>query len=275
MIIIRYPAVAGLFYPEDPDELKKSIEKFFKKIPESPSLGKIYSLIVPHAGYIYSGQTAAYAYKLLKDNPVETIIIISPSHREYFQGISIYNGDFYRTPLGDVPINKELRNIIIKNNKRIIVSERGHREEHAIEVQLPFLQTVLSKFLIVPIIIGDQRPEYCNDLINILSTSLRNENVILIASTDLSHYHPADAADQLDQIIIKDIGEFNHTKLMADIQNEKAEACGGGPAVVVLATSKILGADSVKVLHHCNSGDITGDRSAVVGYLSAVTYRKN
>lgn len=272
-LAVREPAVANMFYPANPEKLREIITYFLNNAPLYDI--KPEAVISPHAGYIYSGQTAAYGFKLLKDKTVESIIIISPSHREYFAGISIYNGDFYRTPLGDVPINKKLRNKITKNDNKIIISERGHREEHAIEVQLPFLQVVLPKFSIVPIVIGDQRPEICNHLIENLSESLKNENIVLIASTDLSHYHPADTADKLDQIIINDIKEFNHTKLMADIQNEKAEACGGGPAVVTLATSKNLGADSVKILHHCNSGDITGDRSAVVGYLSAVTYRKN
>jgi hypothetical protein len=97
----------------------------------------------------------------------------------------------------------------------------------------------------------------------------------MIASTDLSHYHTAEEADKLDKIIIADLAEFNHTKLMSDIQNEKAEACGGGPTVITLAASEKLGATNVKILHHCNSGDVTGDRSAVVGYVSAVAYSKN
>ena len=275
MKAIRKPAVAGKFYPAEPDLLRREINKLLSMVTDSPLPGKICSLIVPHAGYIYSGLTAAHGYKLLEKNPVPTVVLISPSHREYFAGISICPGDAFRTPLGDIPIASELSDLIAENDKIIARSDRGHGSEHAIEVQLPFLQVVLDKFSIVPVVVGDQRPAICYHLVEKLSSVLKDKNVVMIASTDLSHYHAADAAETLDQIIIKDIAEFNHEKLMSDIQNERAEACGGGPAVVVLAASEKLGANNIKILHHCNSGDVTGDRSAVVGYLSAVTYSKN
>jgi AmmeMemoRadiSam system protein B len=275
MNIIRKPAVAGTFYTDDPDELREEIEEFFARISDPGIKGKIQSLIVPHAGYLYSGYTAAHAYKLLKKNPVSTIILISPSHREYFAGISIYNGDAFRTPLGDIPLDNELCDLIAEKDRVIIRSERGHRAEHAIEVQLPFLQVVLKEFSIVPITIGDQRPEFCDYLSDKLSNILSGRSVIIVASTDLSHYHNSSEAEKLDSIIISDIEKFDYNKLMSDIQNEKAEACGGGPAVITLSTSLKLGATHVKILHRCNSGDITGDQSAVVGYVSAAIYTKN
>lgn len=275
MNTIRKPAVAGMFYTSDPDDLMEEIEKFFSEVPDIDIPGRIRSLIVPHAGYTYSGLTAAHAFKLLKNNPSPTIVIISPSHREYFAGISIYNGDAFRTPLGDVQVDNDLCNRLAEKDRIIIRSERGHRGEHAIEVQIPFLQTVIDRFKIVPITIGDQRPEFCRHLSEKLASVLKGSDAVIIASTDLSHYHPAEEADKLDAIIISDLAELNHNKLMTDIQNQTAEACGGGPAVVALSASKKLGATEVKILHHCNSGDVTGDRSAVVGYVSAVVYSKN
>lgn len=275
MKIVRKPAVAGMFYTSDPHELREEIDKFLSMVPDTPLSGRIWSLIVPHAGYLYSGLTAAHAYKLLKKNPVSTVVLISPSHREYFAGISIYQGDAFRTPLGDIPIDQKLSDRLAEKDSVIIRSDRGHRAEHAIEVQLPFLQVVLGQFAIVPITVGDQRPEFCHHLSEKLASALRDTDVVMIASTDLSHYHTAEEADKLDKIIIADLAEFNHARLMSDIQSQRAEACGGGPAVIALAASEKLGATDVKILHQCNSGDVTGDRSAVVGYVSAVVYSKN
>lgn len=271
---IRKPAVAGMFYTADPAELREDIEKLLATAPDSTISGEIKSLIVPHAGYIYSGLTAAYAYKLLGKNPVSAVIVISPSHREYFAGISVYNGDAFRTPLGDVPVDHELCDQLAEKDIIIIRSERGHRAEHAIEVQIPFLQTVLGEFSLVPITVGDQRPEFCRHLSEKLARVLKDKNAIIVASTDLSHYHTAQEADKLDDIVIADIAKFDHAGLLADIQSERAEACGGGPAVIALAASEKLGATDVKILHRCNSGDISGDLSAVVGYVSAVVYVK-
>jgi MEMO1 family protein len=239
-----------------------------------PVKGSVIALVVPHAGYVYSGLTAAHAYKLLEQRSYETVIVLSPSHREYFRGVSIYDGDAYRTPLGDIPIDITLRDELVRGEKFIIASDDGHSSEHAVEVQLPFLQKVLSNFKLLPVVVGDQQRDVCFHLSDKLAKVLTGKNVLLVASSDLSHYHPADEANRLDKIIIDDVAAFNYEKLMKDVETEKAEACGGGPAVVALATAKQLGANRVKVLHHCNSGDVSGEHEAVVGYLSAVAYRE-
>ena len=266
---VRLPAVAGMFYPEDPQVLGNKIDELLKDAKPPHFNGNIVAIIVPHAGYIYSGPTAASAYKLLSERHFDTAVIVSPSHREYFDGISIFDGTGYRTPLGDVLIDDEMRKSLVKENGVLQASSVGHGAEHAVEVQIPFLQKISHDFNIVPIVMGDQRREYCELLGRKLAIALRGKNALLIASSDLSHYHLYETASQLDKIIIDEVAQYDDEKLMDDLETEQVEACGGGPMVAVLRAARTLGADTVKILHHCNSGDITGDRSGVVGYLSA------
>lgn len=266
---IRLPAVAGTFYPADPSTLSDDINRMLDDVEKTLLHGNIVSLIVPHAGYLYSGLTAAHAYKLIEGINFKTIVIISPSHREYFRGVSIFEGSSYKTPLGDIKIDNILRELLVKNDKIIESSLRGHGGEHAIEVQLPFLQIVQKDFLLLPIVIGDQRADNCYHLGNRLGEVLQNKNALIIASTDLSHFHSSQSARELDQVAIDKVSKFDYEGLMNDLEFEKAEACGGGPVVTAMMAAKSLGADYVKILHQCNSGDITGEHDSVVGYFSA------
>ncbi|MBI1806317.1 MAG: AmmeMemoRadiSam system protein B [Ignavibacteria bacterium] len=275
MISVRQPSVAGMFYPADPDALSRDIDRMLTDAPAKETGGSIVGLIVPHAGYPYSGHVAASAYKLLRKTSFATAVIVSPSHREFFDGISIYDGSAYRTPLGEVALDVTLREELVSDDDVISISILGHGAEHAIEVQLPFLQKVLGEMKILPIVIGNQRRDYCYHLARKLAEHLKGKNVLLIASTDLSHYHPYETAEMFDAIVMRNVAAFDDDGLMTNLEARRAEACGGGPTVTVLAASKLLGANVVKILSHCNSGDITGDRHAVVGYLSAVLLHTN
>jgi hypothetical protein len=206
----------------------------------------------------------------LKDRAYDAVVIVSPSHREYFDGISVYPGDGYSTPLGTVQINEELRTGLLNEFPPVVADVAGHRDEHAVEVQLPFLQEVLTHFSILPIVIGDQRREYCFGLGNALAGLLKGKNALLVASTDLSHYYPGEIASKLDEIMVEDVRSFNPESLMDHLESGRTEACGGGPTVAVMEALRHLGAKSMTILHHCNSGDVTGDYDQVVGYLSAV-----
>ncbi len=210
---------------------------------------------------------------MLVGNTFRTVVIISPSHREYFDGISVYSGDAYRTPLGDVEVDKELRQAVLQGQGSIVVSQFGHREEHAVEVQIPFLQEVLLSFKILPMVMGDQRREYCHLLGERLGEVLKAGDNLLVASTDLSHYYHYDVCRKLDSVFIDSVVNFDVEKLMRDLESERTEACGGGPAVAAMIAAKNLGATKSEVLHHCNSGDVTGNKSQVVGYLSAVLWQ--
>ncbi len=272
---IRSPVVAGMFYPEEPQKLNSTIELLLSDVSKKNLNGSLVALIAPHAGYQYSGMTAANGYVLLKNRRFDCVVIVSPSHREYFNGISVYQGSAYRTPLGDMPVDDALREQLADGETTIEISERGHHQEHAVEVQLPFIQKVLGETRILPIVMGDQCREYCFHLGTKLSKILKGTNTLLVASTDLSHYHPYAIAKALDKIIISDIERFDFNKVMDDLEAERTEACGGGPTVAVLIAASRLGANRVKILHHCNSGDVTGDHGRVVGYMSAAVLRTN
>jgi AmmeMemoRadiSam system protein B len=263
-------AVCGLFYPADRAELVRDVKHLLAAAENTHVTGNILGVIVPHAGYMYSGLTAAYAFNLLRDADFRTVVVISPSHYEYFDGISVFEGDEYQTPLGAVAVNRSLREKLLRENAFVELSSRGHGQEHAVEVELPFLQCVKPEFTFLPIVMGDQKAEYCFTLGDALGTMLRGENALILASSDLSHYYPSDIARKIDAVVMDDVQRFDENQLMTDLETGRAEACGGGPMVAALRALRHLGAHHIEVLHQCNSGDITGDHSRVVGYLSAV-----
>ena len=269
-LTIRHCAVCGMFYPSHPETIKKEVTAMLQQLQRVQAPGTVRGMISPHAGYMYSGFTAAHGFACLQGPRYATVIIVSPSHREYFDGISVYAGEGYSTPLGVVMINKELRENLLKQSSHITISELGHGDEHAIEVQLPFLQLVLPEFTFLPIVLGDQKREYCFELGDALASVLQGEDYLLIASTDLSHYHSSERANQLDNVFIEAVRKFDYEELMSDLETGKTEACGGGPTVSVMFALSRLGVKNMNVLHHCNSGDVTGENSRVVGYLSAI-----
>ncbi len=268
---IRESTAAGSFYPGDPGKLKHQINGFLDKA-ELYDIENIKAIVCPHAGYIYSGQVAAYSYKQINGKKFDSIFIIAPSHSEYFNFISIFGGDAYRTPLGPVGIDKERSNLLVDSSSSIKFSKQGHMDEHSLEVQLPFLQVLFEDINIVPIIIGQQSSQNINELGKSIGNLFKNQNILIIASTDLSHYHPYNIAVSLDKEAGKLIGSFDSENLMSKFISRNAEMCGGGPVISAMIASKILGADKSKILNYRNSGDITGDRSAVVGYISAAFY---
>lgn len=269
---LREPAVAGYFYPKDGKSLRNTIENFFSEVKYKQELGHIYGIIAPHAGYTYSGLTAAYAYKLTHGKNYDTVVLLSPSHREYFHGISIYSGDAYKTPFGAVEVNSELAEKLANDSKFISRGEEGHRAEHALEVHIPFLQVTLGKFSIVPIVMGDQNIMMIDELAEKLS-EIVNEKTLIVASSDLSHFYSADIANVLDGRIEERIRNYDYNGLWDDIKSKKSEACGGGLMVCLMKGMKKVGIENSTVLHRCNSGDVSGDYSEVVGYISAVFHQ--
>lgn len=270
---IRPPVVAGMFYPEHAHELRTMVESLIENAKPKRRQGNLIGLIVPHAGYQYSGLTAAHAYALLKKEKKRTVILVGPSHREYFDGISVFSGASFKTPLGTVEIDAELRSELVNALPRVQNSLIGHKAEHALEVQLPFLQLAMDDFKILPIVIGNQKRQYCEELGAALAEVVKENDVLLIASSDLSHYYSSDVARKLDAIAIASIQKMEYTTLMSDLETERTEACGGGPIVAVMSASKKIGADFCTVLHSCNSGDVSGDADRVVGYVSAALWK--
>lgn len=253
----RKAVVAGYFYPSEPKQLKETINNFLNKATEIEISGDLKGLIVPHAGYIYSGSVAAVGYKLLKNFNKKKVILIGPSHFLPFIGASVSTADFWETPIGKVKVQK------IKTDFFIDLPQ-AHLKEHSLEVQLPFLQLVLKDFNIIPIVLGEVDPKDIADAL----IPLLDKDTVIIASSDLSHYHPYNIAKKLDELANKFIPKL-------DIKNVemKVEACGKTAILTLMNMAKKMKWVGKK-LYYCNSGDVTGDKGQVVGYGCYAFYGK-
>jgi MEMO1 family protein len=272
--VIRQPAVSDMFYPGDPGILARDVDRLLRDASPVNIPGRIRAVVSPHAGYMYSGATAAQAYAALHGGGYSVVVVVSPSHHEFFEGVSVYSGSAYETPLGRMAVHAGLRNRLVQVLPSARSTRQGHGTEHAIEVQLPFLQRALGDVRILPLVVGVQRRDICFNLARALADLLQGEEALLVASSDLSHYHPSREADEIDAVVIDDITRFDFEKLMTDLELGHAEACGGGPIVSVMAAARLLGATKIRLLTHTNSGAVSGDRHRVVGYLSAVAYHE-
>ncbi|HUU30348.1 MAG TPA: AmmeMemoRadiSam system protein B [archaeon] len=278
---IRPPAVAGSFYPGDSLELSRMVSEMLTHSKLSQPRMKPLALISPHAGYVYSGMIAAAGYKQLKDFSYSTVVIIAPSHREYFGFASVYPGSGYRTPLGVVGVDSVFAARLVEAGGDLVrKSSRGHSQgglgmgEHALEIQLPFLQLTLGDFKLVPIIMGEQPFALCKTLAEALAKVIgAREDVLIIASSDLSHFHTYREANRLDSKLASYVEHFDYLGLSSALDRREVEACGGGPILSVMMACEKLGARQVRILLTANSGDVTGDKDRVVGYLSAMFYK--
>jgi AmmeMemoRadiSam system protein B/AmmeMemoRadiSam system protein A len=265
-----------MFYPNDPEDLRSNLSDLFHDIDDVAVAGRPLALVAPHAGYPYSGRIAAHGYKLLTTRTINTAVIISPSHMEHFSHISVYDGDAYETPLGQVRVDKTMAWAIADADPLIRISDHGHtqrhysRGEHALEVQLPFLQTVVPECRIVPIVMGDQSWEYCQALGNALAPHTERPDVIIVASSDLSHFYDYEVARKLDEVFLERLTGMDPRRLYESVKGQECEACGAGPVVAALIAAGRTGAPNCRVLSKANSGDVTGERDRVVGYASAV-----
>lgn len=281
-IKVREPMVAGGFYPADPAELKSVIDQFLENSRVHSISGQVWAIIAPHAGYIYSGHVAAEGYALVKGKDIKRVIVISPTHIQAFRGVAIYDGDAYETPLGIIPVDKEFSDQLSKKNDLLILSSKGHetkrmgRGEHALEVQLPFLQRSLGDFKLVPIIMGDQEYETCRVLGLALADLIRDDKTLIVASSDLSHFHSYDEARRLDSKVTSSVQEWDYFNLHRNLQSGLCEACGGGPIISAMIAAESKGANEARLLKYANSGDIPdGDKSRVVGYASMALIKSN
>ena len=271
---IREPILAGTWYPEKPEVLSRDIKRYLENAKKEKVEGDVLALVSPHAGYMYSGQVAAHAYRLIEGKTFETVVILAPSHHVLFQGASIIPQGSFRTPLGVIPIDTEFSKKLMEKRTEIKSIPEAHAREHSLEIQLPFLQMVLKSFKLVPIVMEPYWSwETCEAVASGIAETAKGRNVLLIASSDLSHFHPYEQAVGLDKILLDDIDRFDAEGLRRDLKGNRTEACGGGPIITVMLTAKALGANRGMVLTYGNSGDVTGDRSRVVGYGAGVFYR--
>jgi hypothetical protein len=267
---VRPPAVAGSFYPADPKILGDMLDGLLAHAAPAP-VQDLVAVVAPHAGYMFSGPVAAYSYALLKGRKVDRVVVIAPSHYEAFGFSSVYDGDAYATPLGTLAVDHQFAAKLAAMDPSIKLSGKGHipsedRPEHALEVQLPFLQRTLGNVRIVPIVMGSQSYENCRALGLALAKLIPGTHTLIVASSDLSHFHTYEQAVETDHKTLTAIGEWDYLSMSRNFEMRVWEACGGGPIMAAMMAAERLGATEARVLNYANSGDATGDKSRVVGY---------
>ncbi len=274
---VRSPVVAGAFYPGDPSVLARDVDRFLDQAEPPEVEGEIVGIVSPHAGYVYSGGVAAHAYAALRGRAFDTVVVVAPSHRVAFRGASVFGGDGYATPLGTVAVDREIADEIRSASGSFVYEPRAHEAEHSLEVQVPFLQRALGEFEIVPIVMGDQGAANAKVLAAAIADAVKRhetrKRVLLVASTDLSHYHDEGTAKRLDARVLEAVDAFDPEGLLEALARGECEACGGGPTATVLMASRELDAEEARVVGYGTSGDTSGDRSQVVGYMAAVVTR--
>ncbi len=269
---IRPSAVAGMFYDGNAARLSAQIEGFLAAAkPEKKPAGQVRALIAPHAGYIYSGPVAAYAYKLVQGNDFETVVIIGPTHRYAFEGCSIYPQGGFATPLGTAEVDASVAQALIKASGFAFDPE-AHKEEHSVEVQVPFIQKVFPKAKIVPIVMGYPDEQTIRTMARALVKVLQDKKALVIASTDMSHYLEKSKANALDAQTIDLLKTLRTNTLMRKVGRNENILCGGGPVLTALLYAQKLGEVSVGILKYADSAQTTGDSSGVVGYVAAAVY---
>ncbi len=252
---VRTPAVAGLFYPDDPTELRHMIETFLAHAKAQPPAPK--ALIVPHAGYVYSGPVAASAYGQLHPvrDVIKRVVLLGPSHRVPFLGVALSDAEVFTTPLGDIAIDREAV-ASIQSLSQVQTLEAAHAMEHSLEVHLPFLQLVLPEFKLVPVVVGEATPEQVAEVLECL---WGGEETLIVISSDLSHYHDYETARRMDQETSERIASLAHP----DIEPEQACGCRPVNGLIQAARKHNLHATTLDLR---NSGDTAGPKHQVVGY---------
>lgn len=284
MAKIRHPYVAGAFYAGSAESLRRQIENECFLHPHGPGKTpkvsepgprRIVGLVCPHAGYMYSGPVAAHAYyNLALDGKPEIIVLLGPNHSGLGSALAIMNEGVWRTPLGEVEVEAETANQIVRLSRIIDVDVSAHRYEHSIEVQLPFLQYIFeSKFRIVPICFLMQDLTSAREVGEAVAEALKGKNAVLIASSDMSHYEPHKTAEKKDRMALQAVEAMDEERFYSIIESYNVTACGYGPIAALITAARTLGAREAKLLCYKTSGDITGDYSSVVGY-AAVQFTK-
>ena len=274
----RRSVIAGSWYPGTRQSLARAVDDYLSQVDQLPVPGELLGLISPHAGYSYSGQTAAYAYHQLQGRVVDTVVLLGPSHRAWVGDHAVSAEDAYETPLGLVPLDQAF---IADLDERISLPRVRRDAEHSLEIQLPFLQRQLGDFLLVPIMMNADSPAVAQHLASALAETIRqrsegNGRILLIASSDLHHIENYDEVVRRDRQVVEAIAAYDLEALTPLLMAPGCSVCGRMPILTVLYAARALGASSVKILQHTNSGDVTGQRRSgqyTVGYVSAAIYK--
>jgi len=269
--MIRRPAVAGTFYPAQPDVLRRELERMTRG-RRPPSDPKALALLVPHAGYVYSGPIAAAAY--LGTALADRLILMGPNHTGEGEAIAVMDRGVWRTPLGDAAIDEPLAAAVLARCHRARADAAAHRGEHSLEVQLPFLQHLLGSFRFVPICVGTSRLEDLLDLGRGVAETVAAEGggISLVLSSDMSHYIPAVEAERLDEIALERLAALDPEGLHRVVERHRISMCGVAPTVAGIEAARRLGASAVRRIAYGHSGERTGDESSVVAYAAAAIH---
>ncbi|HEV8209343.1 MAG TPA: AmmeMemoRadiSam system protein B [Vicinamibacterales bacterium] len=268
---IREAAVAGTWYPGTAASLAAAVDGHLASadVGGVQVHGDLVALIAPHAGLKYSGPVAAHAYRLLRDRRFDVAVLVGPSHFVGFDGVALYPSGGFDTPVGVMSIDAGCARAIAAASPVVHERPGAHAREHSLEMQLPFLSRLAPAVPIVPLLMGYQTAETAAALGAALAIALDGRKALLIASTDLSHYHDAKAASALDHVVIDCVARFDADGLQTALAATPEHACGGGPMVAVMRAARAAGARDARILHYADSGDVSGDKSSVVGYLAA------
>jgi AmmeMemoRadiSam system protein B len=269
----RSPVVAGYFYPANPRQLEQECKRYLSQVEPIDHQGEVVGLICPHAGYSYSGQTAAYSYSLVCGNRFDLVVVISPAHRMLPGRFSITRTNAYQTPLGRVKLDLEAVDAL---GQEIDIRRVGIDQEHAIEVQLPFLQVTLEDILLLPVMVSETSVRAGAELGLALSQAIAGKKVLLIASTDMHHISDYESVIRHDKPVIDAIASLDMARIEKILSRKDSSVCGRVPVFAMLTAATALGAHRVEILHYTTSGDVTGARAPgqyTVGYLSAAVLR--
>ena len=267
--------LAGRWYPADKGTLEAILEGFIRQAPIAPVDGEIFGLIAPHAGYEYSGRTAGFGFKAVRDKGYKTVVIIGFTHRKFFNGVSVYNKGGFQTPLGIATIDVDFSKSLIEQNENISFYPDLFNDENSVEMIVPFVQSVLKDAKIVPVAFGIQDYRSCRILSEALVNVIKDRSdVLIIASTDMSHQRSYKEANIMDNFTIRTMKKFEPKRTYNMVKNGASELCGVAPVVTMMLVMKTLGINKIKVLKYENSGDVTGNKDGVVGYMSAVFYKQ-
>ena len=271
---VRPSVLAGTWYEGNPKALARAVDQYLDQaeLPELP--GEVVAVIAPHAGHIYSGPVAGYAFAAVRGAKPDLVAVLSPMHQPYYEPLLTTAHSAYSTPLGQIPVDEEAVAALDSHIKETLgygLTRVAYDQEHSLEIELPFLQRALAgDFKLLPVMVRAQSPRISQQLGSTLAETLRGRQALLVASTDLSHFYTQKEALSFDTEMLRRIESFSPEDVFCAEEEEKGFACGLGALTAVLWAAKGLGADTVKVLHHATSGDVTGDYSRVVGYGAAV-----
>jgi AmmeMemoRadiSam system protein B len=276
---VRPSPIAGQWYAADPRSLASIVDRYIQEAQLPKIEGEVIGVVAPHAGHRYSGAVAGYAFAALRHLTPDLVAVVSPMHHPYLQPLLTTAHQAYATPLGVLPVDREaLRALdaLLLETLGFGISPVANDPEHSLEIELPFLQRALSKeFRLLPIMVRDQRSSVARALGSALAQVLKDRSAVLVASTDLSHFYPQSVAVALDREVLRRLEAFDPEGVMRAEEEGKGFACGRAALAAVLWAAKDLGANTVKVLRHATSGDVTGDYEQVVGYAAAVITRRD